>query len=64
MHHALEVVHNFIKAVGVQDFCPLCIQQSQSPFQKEQGASQGILVSRLNNSCPRLCRRIAVLNVK
>ena len=32
MHLAPGVVHNFPKAVGVQDFCPLCTKRSQIPI--------------------------------
>ena len=39
MYLTPEVVHN----------CPLCTKRSQIPTQKEQGATPGILVSRLNN---------------
>ena len=43
------VVHNFSKAVGVYDFCPLCTKRSQIPIRKEKGATLEILVSLLNN---------------
>ena len=49
MHLTPGVVHNFPKAVGVWDFCPLCTKRSQIPIRKEKGATPGILVSRLNN---------------
>ena len=49
MHLTLGVVHNFPKAVGVWDFCPICTKRSQVPIQKEKGATPGILVSHLNN---------------
>ena len=49
MHLTPELVHNFSKAVGVKDFCPLCTKISQIPIQKEKGATLGILVSHLNN---------------
>ena len=49
MHLTPGVVHKFPKAVGVYDFCPLCTKRSQVPIRKEKGATQGILVSRLNN---------------
>ena len=49
MHLTPGVVHNFPKAVGVWDFCPLCTKRSQIPIRKEKGATPGILVSCLNN---------------
>ena len=49
MHLTPGVVHNFPKAVGVYDFCPLCTKISQIPIRKEKGATSGILVSCLNN---------------
>ena len=48
MHLTPGVVHNFPKAVGVKDFCPLCTQIYQIPIRKEKGATPGILVSCLN----------------
>ena len=32
MHLTPGVVHNFPKAVGVWDFCPLCTKRSQIPI--------------------------------
>ena len=62
------VVHNFPKAVGVWDFCPLCTKRFQMPIRKENGATVGILVSYINNrwkyTTPGLCGGIAVLNTK
>ena len=52
------VVHNFPKAVGVKDFCPLCTKRSQIPIRKEKGATPGILVSRLKidgSTLPQYC---------
>ena len=49
MHLTPGVVHNFPKAVGVWDFCPLCPKRSQIRIRKEKGATPGILVSCLNN---------------
>ena len=37
MHLTPGVVHNFPKAVGVKDFCPLCTQIYQIPILKEKG---------------------------
>ena len=37
MHLTAGVVHNFPKAVGVWDFCPLCTKRSQIPIRKEKG---------------------------
>ena len=49
MHLTPGVVHNFPKAVGVYDFCPLCTKKSQIPIRKKKVATPGILVSHLNN---------------
>ena len=49
MHLTPGVVHNFPKAVGVHDFCPLCTKRYQIPIRKEKGATPRILVSRLDN---------------
>ena len=32
MHLTPGVVHSFLKAVGVYDFCPLCTKRSQIPI--------------------------------
>ena len=48
MHLTPEVVHNFPKAVGVYDFCPLCTKRSQIPILKEKGETLGILVFRVS----------------
>ena len=68
MHLTPGVVDNFPKAVGVEDFCPLCTKRSQIPIQKEKGATPGILVSRLNNrwkyTIPGRCGRTALRNTK
>ena len=47
MHLTPGVVHNFPKAVGVEDFCPLCTNIFL--LKKRKGSTPGILVSRLNN---------------
>ena len=39
MHLTPGVVHNFPKAVGVQDLCPLCTKRSQIAIRKEKGAT-------------------------
>ena len=49
MHLTPGVVHNFPKAVGVWNFCPLCTKISEIPILKEKGATPQILVSPLNN---------------
>ena len=68
MHLTPGVVHNFPKAVGVWNFCPLCTKISEIPILKEKGATPQILVSRLNNrwqyTTPGLCGRTAMLNTK
>ena len=47
MHLTPGVVHNFPKAVGVYDFCPLCTKISQIPIRKEKEATPGILVNTM-----------------
>ena len=68
MHPTPGVVHNFPKAVGVQDFSPLCTKRSQISIRKEKGAAPGILVSSLNNRwqyiTPGWCGRTAMQNTK
>ena len=46
MHRTPGVVHNFIKAVGIQFLSPM---HKKFPIQKEQGTTPGILVSCLSN---------------
>ena len=48
MHLTPGVVHDFSKAIGVWDFCPLCTKK-RIPIIREKGATPVILVSRLNN---------------
>ena len=45
MHLTPGVVHNFPKAVGVKDFCPLCTKKFLHSFSKRRGKPPGILVS-------------------
>ena len=65
MHLTPGVVHNFLKAGGVQDFCPLFTKRSQIPIRKKKGATLGILDSSLNNrweyTTPGLCGRTATV---
>ena len=49
MHLTPGVVHNFPKAVDVEDLGSLCKKNHQIPIQKDKVATPGNLVSRLNN---------------
>ena len=39
MHLTSGVVHNFPKAVDVEDLCPQCTQRSQIPIKKKDGSN-------------------------
>ena len=45
MHLTPGVVHNFLKAVGVEDVCPLCTKRLQIPIRAKsrQPENSGIL---------------------
>ena len=52
MHLTPGVVHNFPKAVGVYDFCPLYIKKSGFLFEKRRGHPREFwsLVSAIDGS--------------
>ena len=52
MHLTPGVVHNFPKAVGVEDFCPLCTKYPRFLFQKRRGQPQEFwsLISTIDGS--------------
>ena len=41
MHLTPAVVHNFPKAVGVWDFCPLCKKKILDSYSKREGGNPG-----------------------
>ena len=41
MHLTPGVVHNFTKAVGVWDFCPLCTKKIPDSYSKREGGNPG-----------------------
>ena len=41
MHLSPGVVHNFPKAVGVKDFCPLCTKKIPDSYSRREGGNPG-----------------------
>ena len=49
MHLSPGVVHNFPKAVGIHDFCPICTKSPKFLFEKEKGGLRILVSEGLNN---------------